>query len=373
MSGLVLGGCTVVYDSQYDDRAGELEEARREVLSVDKDVQLIGSGQDRLFWVDRVRPADENVLHSVKPPNFSDVTDYEWSRGDGDSTILDYHFGEQLVVRCTFGTARAFSATAANTEVGDTGNGAQNCAVDANTVYFLQGGARVDRWVPNGPRPSPEPQLPTAIDFEASGIANSVDGFGVIGSLMVFTEAGGDIYTVSLANCSPGTGTCDPTWLENESQVTGNIFFDDKRVMFQSAFPEGPHIIEYATKKETKFDDAVADGGYHLNFKHGDIQTPEGNGEFVMHGDHVIYRGTRGIFAYGLVDGKVIDILLDRGDVSDPEIKYRRPVVTENGFLYVESEHGFGETGPVYEVDLNARLGTSVRSKPGSRARRLGR
>jgi hypothetical protein len=368
VSGLLLGGCAVVYDAQYNDRAGELEELRREIFPAESNVQLLASGGERLFWVDRVRPADQNVMHSVVPPSFTAI-DYEWSRDDSDSDLPEYHFGSQLVVHCPFGSARAFSPTARDTQVGRTGFSNLNCAVDGTTVYFLVGN-RIDRWVPSGEPPNPEPELPTEIDFETSEIAGTVDGFGVIDRLAIVTETGGDIYTVDL-------DTKEITWLENDAQVAGRVFFDDRRVIFETVNADGPRIIDYATRNELSFTQAIADGGYHLNFKHGDIQEPAQPAEFVLHDDHVIYRGRRGIFAYGLATGKVIDLLLDRGDVSDPEIRYRRPTVTSGGFMYVESESGFGQAGPVYEVDLNGRLpgtpGASARQRPGSRARLLGR
>lgn len=365
MTCLVLGGCTAVYDSQYDDRATELEEARREVFPAESDVQLIASRGDRFFWVDRIKPRDENVLHMVTPPDFENVVDYEWSRGENN--VLEFEFGTEMVAHCSF-TTIAFDPEQPNTELGRATNGTDNCSADGRSIYFLFG-RRIDIW-----NASPTNMMPTELvnfDMIPDGPSSTVDGFAVEGDRMVFTESGGDIYTLDIGTCA--TSICDVDWLENEAQVLPtNIFFDDKRVMFDTVNSDGPHFIEFATKKETSFTKAVADGGYHLNFKHGDIQEPTST-EFVISGDFAIYRGLHGIFAYDFVNGKVSDILLDRGDVSDPEIKYRRPVVTTEGFMYVESEHGFGETGPVYEVNLNDRLGGSVKSKPGSRARRLGR
>ena len=68
-------------------------------------MKLIASGESRLFWVSVERPADENLLHSILPRMPTSRVDYEWSRDINE--IVDFHFSDQIVVDCTFGTSRA--------------------------------------------------------------------------------------------------------------------------------------------------------------------------------------------------------------------------------------------------------------------------
>lgn len=336
----LLAGCTPIYDAQYDDRREELEQHRELFLEAASDVQLIASGEQRLFWVDVVPPADQEMLHSIDPADPNSKIDYEWSLDD--SSFDDFHFGPQVIADCA-STSRLYATGGSNTLLGMTSMGFENCAVDGDAVYFLIGSDTLKRWTGTG-----DPV--DFVNFEAAGIAGAVSGFGVIGNLVIAAESDGDIYRVDVN----GT-TATATWLMQEGQVGGNLFFDEQGVLYQSINPSGIRYIRFADLAKFSFDELVADGGYHLNFKHGDIQTPVEN-EFVIHDRHIIYRGQRGIFAYGLDTRNVIDLLLEEGEGFDRVVAYRDPVVTSGGFLFVRSGDGISDDGPVYRVDLNGRL-----------------
>ncbi len=348
---LALVGCTPIYDSQYNDRAGELEEFRTEFLPAEDQTKLISSGGDRLYWVAVKRPEDMVYLHSIVPGDFTSEIEYEWSMGKNE--LDEYNFGDQLVAECSFGTSFAYEVnqpTEAAGKIAMTSNGADACAVDGRSVYFLVGASAVRKWTP--PTDIPDQPNDEFLNLEAIGIAGSVAGFGVLGNMMLAVEGDGDIYKIDLV-------TKQAKWLRNDEPMTGSIFFDERGALYETQ--NGRRYIELDSAAEdppdTSFEAMVADGGYHLSWKHGDIQTPSGDGEFAIHARHVVYRGERGIFAYGLDTHNVIDLLLDRGESIDLELAYHNPAVTKGGHLFVLGrDASFSTNGPVFEVDLADRL-----------------
>jgi len=346
--GLGLLGCTPIYDNQYNDRANELEELRTEFLTEPDPVRLIASGQNRLFWAAIKRPDDQLFLHSIIPGDPASELEYVWSEGKNE--LDEYNFSE-LIAECSFGTSHAYMAGAPNAELlPATQRGGDGCAVDGGSIYFLVGGRAIRRWTPPTPLVDGDPDF---LDLSVAGIAGQVAGFGVSGTLMVAVEQDGDLYAIDLV-------TKQGRWLRNDVPVAGSVFFDGRGIMYETN-SDGPHYIELTSgdddPPDTAFRDMVADGGYHLNFKHADVQTPSGNTELVIHDRHVIYRGERGIFAYGLDTRHVLDLLLDRGEGIDLEVSYHQPVVTNNQlFVRGSEDFSFAGDGPVYQVDLTGRL-----------------
>lgn len=354
---LGLVGCVPIYNAQYDDRAGELEEFRSEFQPEANRTSLIASGGNRVFWVDKVPPLDQQFLRSMIPGDPSTQIQYEWSKDKFETE--DYHFGEQIIGDCDFGTSLAYKVTdggdvsgkIAQTSIGSS----QLCAIDGAFVYFLIGNSTLIKWAPPTAVPTDGgSQAIPFVDLEQppTMIVGSVSGFGVIGNLGLFAEQDGDLYTVDLT-------TKQSKFLHNDEKVVGSVFFDGKGVLYESA--NGPRYLELTDAEDppdTSFADMVRDGGYHLNFKLGDIQQPAGNGEFVLHDRHVVYRGERGIFAYGLDTHNVIDLLLDRGEGIDLELAYHSPAVTKGGQLFVIGGDSFGidVIGPAFQVDLKDRL-----------------
>ena len=187
------------------------------------------------------------------------------------------------------------------------------------------------------------------VNLETAGIAGQVDAFGVIGNLAVAFESDGDIYTVDLT-------TKQATWLENAEPARGTITFDATGVFFDTG-DKGVRYISFADHVEKSLDALIADGGYHLSWKLDDVQNVAGNVELALQGRHLIYRANRGIFAYGLDSGNVVDLLLDRGEGIDTVLAYHKPAVTTDGTLFVTGEKEFSSSdAPVFSVDLTDRL-----------------
>lgn len=352
MFALISAGCVPVYNAQYDDRADELEAFRTEFLGEDFKPKLLASGQQRLYWADQRRPADKLLLRSIIPGDPSSEIEYEWSANKSQGDLEEYRFGEDLIAECSFGTSFAYepAVAAASGQIAMTSDGGDTCAVDGRSVYFLIGGGKLRKWDP--PAPIPDPQNTSFIDLHAAGIVDNVAGFGVIGNTALVVDQTGDLYLVDLVAKQARA-------LHNELPMVGAVFFDERGALYETQ--SGPRYVEFTDDEippDRSFDAMVRDGGYHLNFKHGDIQQPAGNGEYVIHDRHVIYRGQRGIFAYGLDTHHVIDLLLDRGEGIDLEIAYHLPAVTSGGQLFVFGNDSFGVTpaGAVYQVDLGDRL-----------------
>lgn len=343
---LGLVACTPIYDAQYDDRRRELEAFREEFQPAKNVVELVESGGERVFWVDKIPPGSQIQMHSMDPANPSSQVDYDFEAGNG---FEEFHFGSQLVVDCSFGSIEAYLTTSSSDMViGTLGQGGvENCALDGNTIYFLKTDV-IEKWTPvPGTTPMPSP----FVDLVAAGLQDGATAFGVVGTLVVVADGDGDLFTID-TSITPHQAV----YLDNgDHKLGGNLFLDKDSVVFDTINPRGIRYIDLVDRTDESFDDLVDDGGYHINFKHGDIQAPV-ESEFVIHERHVIYRGQRGIFAYGLDTGNVIDLLLEEGEGIDRVVAYRNPTVTKGGFLFVRSSDGFSGEGPVYKVDLAGRL-----------------
>jgi hypothetical protein len=338
----LTAGCKLVYDAQYDDRRGELEAFREDFLPATDRVQFFTSANTRLYWVSIEKPLDEPLLHSRVDGT---RVEYEFTRGQ-NNIATNYRLSDELVVGCgDFSTAEAYDATASNQLIEMIDVNAQECAVDGRNVY-LKISRVISRWQPGGGAPAP------VVDLDAQGIGTDEATFGALGNLMLLEE-GGRLWQIDLA-----TGTA--TWLENEPVTSGSVFFDDRGVLYTTS--QGVMYTQYDSHSSFLLDDAVADGGYTLGGDdYKDAYRASDTTEYVIHGDHVIYRGGRGIFAYGLETTKVVDLLLDDGVGFDATVVYRHPVVTSeltaDGALYVQNDNGIGsDDHEVYRLSLSGRL-----------------
>lgn len=345
-----LVACTPIYDAEYDDRAAELEAFRTEFLPADANTKLIAGAQDKLFWVDVTKPLDRAVLHSFAPGTNTKL-DYAWSAdptelfaGQAQDLREAWLFGSSLVVRCDFGTVRAYDATTPDGGLIAEQNQGFQCAIDGDTIYYLVGRDMM-KWAPR----AGAPQL--LLNLDTAGVGDGqIGAVGVIGDLAL-VEEGGDLWTIDLV-------TKQGTWLENEDPVTGSGFFDERGVIYETQ--QDVKYTLYADHSTFSFQDAVNDGGYHLNYKHGDVDEVADDPEMVIDGTHVVYRSVHGIFAYGLDTKKTVDLLLDgRFDDTSFEIdpRYAHPVVTVDSTLFVMNDNGISSGGKtVYRVDLAGRL-----------------
>jgi hypothetical protein len=332
-------GCTWVSDAQYDDRATELEAFRSEFLPASDKVQLITAAENRFFWVSLEKPLDEPMLHSYDPATDQRVA-YEFSRADTNIEER-YQMSGALVVKCTFSTTSAFDATQSNRLIAMTTMGSDLCAVDAGDVYFRVG-RTIKRWTPG----QGDPVVKVDLDLAKVG-TGSVNGFAVLGRQLLLAE-GGRLWLID-------TGTGTATWLENKDATSGAVVFDERGVVFDTS-PGITHIT-FADHASFLLDDAIGNGGYELNGGHDDIHFAADSAEYTLHAGHVIYRGIRGIFAYGFDSKKVVDLLLDRGTGFDAHPRYRFPSVTADGTLFVHDNNSTSASDrPVYRVSLTGRL-----------------
>jgi hypothetical protein len=333
----LTAGCKLVYDAQFDDRRGELEAFREDFLPTTDRVQFFTSASARLYWVSIEKPLDEPLLHSQIG---NTRVDYEFTRAD-DAVASNYKLSDQLLVNCEFSPIEAYDATMSNRLIDMVDASSAACAVDGNTVY-LKTARIISRWTPGGGTPT------QVVDLDAQGVGTGQVSFGALGNLLLLEE-GGRIWQIDVT-----TGTA--TWLENEPVVSGSVFFDDRGVLYNTS--AGVAYSDYATHASFLLDDKVADGGYTLggdDYKEA-YRVPDST-EYVIHGEHVIYRGGRGIFAYGLRTTKVVDLLLDDGLGFDATVVYRHPVVTSDGTLYIQNDNGIGtENREIYKLSLDGRL-----------------
>lgn len=335
---VVVGGCTWVYDAQYEDRRGELEAFREDFLPATDRVQFFTSAEQRIFWVSIEKPLDEALLHSSNPDGSGRV-DYELTRGI-DNIAERFKLSDQLIVDCGFSDAKAFAASGPNTLLDMTDQASDECAVAGSDVYFRVG-ATITRWRPGQGAPV------QVVDLAAQRVGTGDASFGALGNLIVYEE-GGRLWKIDL----PG-GTA--TWLENADVTSGAVFFDERGVVYNTN--QGVTYTQYSDHASSKLDDLVADGGYELGGDYKDaFRVPDGT-DCVIHDQHIIYRGFRGIFAYGLETTKVVDLLLDDGQGFDATLSYRHPAVTTGGALFVQNDDGINsDDHPVYRLTLDGRL-----------------
>ncbi|HEU0037312.1 MAG TPA: hypothetical protein VFQ53_42165 [Kofleriaceae bacterium] len=340
---LVVSGCTWVYDAQYDDRAAELEAARTEFLPANDRVQFMTADRDRFYWVSLEKPLDEPLLHAVRPdpdPQIemeSRVT-FEATRGQTD--IAEFHFSNTYVLECDFNRANLYDAV--NGIVATTDQASSVCAIDAGTTSYFLVNRELRRW--DGTPTAPV----TLMQLDDAGVGDgSIGGFGVLGGSPLLVE-GGRLWRLDI-----GGKTAE--WLENESPAQGLVVFDERGVLYDSN--DGVKYTQFSDHATFSLEDAIADGGYRLSSQQPDIHLLADDGAYTLYGRYVIYRGQRGIFAYGLDTKKVTDLLLDRGESFETKPHYVFPTVTSNGSLFV-LDKGFSSSdiGPVYRVELSDRL-----------------
>jgi hypothetical protein len=343
---LLVAGCTAVYDAQYDDRAKELEEARVEVVSADNRPSAITASDHRMYWVDNVKPLDQTLLHSIDKAGTR--VDYEFTRGLSD-ILTKFQVSDTLVVHCNFGTVTAFLATAGNQMIDMTSMGSDQCSVNGGDVYFVSA-RKITRWRPGSGNPPAQ-----VVDMDAAGIGTAgIGGFGAFSATQMLLEEGGKLWLVDLTAGSA-------VWLENRDDASGAVVFDERSVMFETnRHSDTPEVLLYADHSISFITDKIADGGYDLNFEHADVQKMSTSPAQVWLVNHVLfYRSLHGIFAYRFDTGKVIDVLLDRGESFDAVPRYGAPVVTLDNVLYTldnNSASGTSDKHPIYKVDLSDRL-----------------
>jgi hypothetical protein len=347
---LVLGGCSWVYNAQYDDRAGELEKARTVFVPGANQPQFLTATDHKVYWVDSPEPARVPVMHSFDTATARQV-DYGFQI-TSSNLASDYRMTDTLVVHCPGGTTTAFDANSPNAMIDMNSMGGSSCQAAGSDVYFIIG-ETITKWTPGTGNTMPT----VVVDFSNIGGGNlSIGGFGVVGKTLV-ALVGTAFYTIDLT-------TNMRTYLMNpDASLSGTIVFDDRGVLYGtsgSALTNNTTYSAYADKSSFLLEHAIDDGGYDLNFQHNDIHQLGDNNEYAMAKHYVIYRAKKGIFAYGFDSKKVIDVLFDR-DAADgfgSKPLYRNPTITADGIVFVQDLSDTGPTTdhPIYRVDLTSRL-----------------
>jgi hypothetical protein len=360
---VVATGCSAIYDAQYTDRENQLDESRTLFLDGSTNIQFLGAGEHRVYWLDVPQVLEMPELHSVDARGSAQI-DYPWSENMSAATVATFGLGDQLVVPC--GTGQAFDAGVAGEAATpyatiDTSVFAENsssgtlCVVAGGSAYFVTPNAPtgVEAW-----QPSAGSNVATV--FALGSINPNPNGFGfATGSNMLYQE-GENLWLLSLAS-----GAMPPGPLNGAANgvAAGTIAFDDEGV----SYIETAGDLVYLRYSQAGFDpapvtsvaDMVSAGGYSINFDHADAQDLLSSGNYIMFQHHLIYEANDGIFALGMDTGNVIDLLLDglADSDGDQSPQYRNPVITDDGTLFVEDvSDSESSVVPVYSVDLNGRL-----------------
>jgi hypothetical protein len=348
---VALAGCSAVYNAQYDDRKAELEQSRQLFLPGSDTVSAFAGGEDRIYWLDTEQAAEAVVLRSI------DMRSGLQTNYLADVSFDAFHtesYGDDLFALC--GGVSAFHADASEASPFATldNNGEWPCAVVGDDIYVIAvpgSDFELAKWTPPAGSAAP------VFDLTAAGIhADSVGGFGPIDGQRYFYQEGGNGWLLDTAS---GSGK-----LLNASTDTvagGSVVYDGSGVVFMDASGAARYTPYEHPMQDTLVSDMIANGGYDLNFEHGDIQDiVTGDGaNYTLYQRHLIYKAQGGIFALGLDSGIVVDLLLDGrpDDYDDMTPLYDAPTVTEDGWLFVqEVADDAPDYQAIYRVNLDGRL-----------------
>jgi hypothetical protein len=358
---VLLAGCPAIYDAQYNDRKTALEKNRTLFLDDQTRVQFYTAGDDRLFWIDTPQTLEATELHSIDTRNGGQQLDYPWSKSIGVNTDggPNIAFGDDLVVECE--EATAFDATSSSEQTSpfpSISTGSLPCTVAGGSAYFVfsEDGSNsfIWRWTPSqgSNLQQVEPLGTIGTSVNAIGFTDTSD------SEFLYWE-GNNLWLLPADGSSPPDA---PLNMQNQPAASGTVAFDNQGVVFVTSLGETsdePFYLSYAQPGVvTAVSDMIKNGGYSLNFEHGDVQDLASQGTYTIYQRNLVYEASGGIFALNLDTGEVTDILLDGLPNSDDDIApdYRNPQVTSTGKLFVQDTSFLASQHPVYEVDLNAIL-----------------
>ncbi len=334
-------------EDHYDRVAAELAVMREIFLDEEAD-ELYGYGPN-LFWLEF--PGYDPELHSWS--RSAGQTDYGFSIG---SDVYNYRVSTELVLTaiedfnaCTY---EVYSVGAPmdlldtlTLEQYSSGIRWYAYAADEGTAYIVEEATdetRLLEWVPGTP--------PRRLwSFEELGYSlGSFQDFDVEGDDMIFLESG-RIWRVDVAT---GQGE----WLGNETQITGDINFDDQGVVWATAHEM--FYYDFSTREQLSLTQAINTADYALNeahrYAHAQIETG-----FARQGDKLVYEANEGIYLYDLGTGAFEPIILEERD-SPVKVSWRDPVLIEDGTLFVtglESTSGsVGAEGPVWKVEHSSLM-----------------
>ena len=332
----------------YDALAASLEANRTQFL--DEEADELVAEDNWLFWLQF--PGFDPTLHGYDSASGARL-DYAFPIGSGDE--YNFRASPELVVTAVrdgdeiiYSAYRAGSAMELVSQASFAAPSDEQrwyaYAVDHEVIYVMLVNSpeipqkTLMRW-----QPGAAPQPVTTLE--------SIDGefwdFDVEGNTMLFIE-GGRLWHLDLA-------TKQAEWLENETEISGNVNFESDGVLFESA--AGPFFYRWPSRELVDIGAIIASSPYQLNATFPISHHYEEG--LTRWGDYAIYIGYSGVFALHLTTHDIAPVLLEPRSTS-PRIEYRHPAVLDNGTLFVTgltSESGsVGADGPVYAVDLPSAL-----------------
>jgi hypothetical protein len=335
--------------AEYDALVADLERNRTPFLGEEADE--LAAAKQRVYWLEF--PGFDPSLHSYAG---GARVDYAFSIGTGDEynfrastdvVVSAAHESDQVVYR-------AYAASGSMQPLGATNFASPGdeqrwyaYAVDGNTVYIVlsnapsMNGTTLMRWTP-GSSPVPVTTL------ESAGIeVGEFWDFGVEGNTMLLIEDG-RLWRLDLS-------TNQAEWLQNETEISGNVNFEPDGVLFEAA--TGAFFYRTDTRELLDIGLTISESPYAINESFASSHLYQEG--LTRWGDHAIYVGQSGIFSLHLGTHDINPLLLEPRTDS-PRVEYRYPVALESGTLYttgLTSESGsVGADGPVYALELSALL-----------------
>ncbi len=332
--------------ADYEALSTQLAGALSEFLP-ERGAAAISAQGDRLFWVDdsewdfKVRSWDSTTDATVA---------YDFTIGDAYD---NYVVSDDLIA-----TARE-AGDMIEYDVYDVGAASQHLGtltMEAPTdgqrwwAYAAHGAdlyvaptepePAIQRWSPaGGPTPT------EVFTFADVGVdIGEFWGFGLDADHLIFAESG-RIWSLD-------RDTNQATWLENETQVGGEVDLRPDGVLYATA--ESIDFWSYASSTRRNVTEEILASDYQLSQTYAAAHEPA-SAEFARYRDWIVYHGQNGIFAWNMSTDEIEPILLEPRDM--PRTVYQNPQVLDDGTLFVEalvSESGsVGYDGPIYRVDTD--------------------
>jgi hypothetical protein len=332
--------------AQYDALVSKLEANRTEFLS--KEASELRAVRNVLFWLEFPNfypdlhswDSDSNVRrrYTFSIANKGDSYNY---RGDKSFIVTASDAGDKV-------DYNAYAFDSANRKLATLPLEAPKDEqrwwaydVDKSKAYIVRtdSGTVLYSWVPGG-------QLTEMYKLEQLGVGVGVFmDFKVFDDLMIFIESG-RIWKLDLKQGKA-------LWLHNQVEVSG-ADFDKNGVLFAQG-TSGLYYFPLDGSAMRNISEELKSSSYKLNktYEAAHYWTSHG---YTMHNNIVYYIGQQGLYSYNLNTRQITPLLLHPRS-STLRVDYRKPVVLDNGTLFVtglESKSGaVGAEGPVYKIQLS--------------------
>lgn len=334
--------------AEYNELQFQFDERRHQIF--DSNPGVFYAAGNRLYWLHT--SGMFVTLHSWDAETEEAVHyDFEF----GDSAYYNFRASEEAIAHADDSSSdvvySVYDATRENMEISravfpNPGGGINWWAysVSGSTLYVVTSGEETSLFRVS-PGSESEPEFVTTLESAGCNVEEFWD-FGIFGGTMVFLESG-RIWKLDLPSNTA-------TWLENEQEVSGWIYFSPERAFFEAY--DDLYVFEFETNELMNVEQEIRENDYQINETLAAAHIYSGG--YTVYDDYLIYVGNHGLFAFHYRDDEVLPLLLDKrlSDDSEINIEYRGPVVLDNGTLIItgwESDNGrIGSDGPVYSLDL---------------------